>query len=66
MTHDIGPIEVISCVLALHISTELETCSAKFMSMRSQGWLALLAWGVTRENAVDSRPHVQMLYRSNL
>lgn len=63
MTHDIGPIEAISCVLALHISAELETCSAKFRSMRSQGWLA---WKVTRKKAVYSRQHVQMLYRSNL
>lgn len=63
MTHDIGPIEVISCVLALHISAELETCRAKFRSMGPQGWLA---WEVTREKAVDSRRHVQMLYRSNL
>lgn len=40
MTHDIGPIEVISCVLALHISAELEPCSAEFRSMGSQDWLA--------------------------
>lgn len=63
MTHDIWPIEVISRVLVLHISAELETCRAKFSSMRSQGWLA---WKVTREMAVDSRRHVQILYRSNL
>lgn len=30
MTHDIGPIEVISRALVLHISAELETCRAKF------------------------------------
>lgn len=34
MTHDIGFIEV-SGVLMLHISAELEPCSAKFRSMRS-------------------------------